>query len=173
MQKQAQSNEALPKVIRRAEVSGVVHMGASDRAAADRSAQLLRALAGESELGPIEIAEAYDKRAARLTLAVKGSLSAVLRLLSGKSPSGERLVDDRVDTSFVASVDNVGGEKAVAINDHLLNAAKNHPPGDPPLEVRTEHDERAQRLRVRVSGSLFATAYLLFLVNLHLTQSRT
>jgi hypothetical protein len=28
-------------------------------------------------------------------------------------------------------------------------------------------------LRVRVDGSLFATSYLLFLVNLHLTQSRT
>jgi hypothetical protein len=100
-------------------------------------------------------------------------LPAVLRLLNGKSPSGERLIDERADTSFVASVDNVGAEKAIAINDHLLNAANNHPPGDPPLAVRTEHDEREKRLRVKVGGTLFETSYLLFLVNLHLTQSRT
>ena len=80
---------------------------------------------------------------------------------------------DRADTSFVASVDGVGVEKAVAIGDHLLNAAKNHPPGDSPLDIRTEHDERERRLRVRLNGSLSATSYLLFLVNLHLTQSRT
>ena len=172
MQTQTQSNEA-PKVIRRAEVNGVVHVSAIDRAAADRCVQLLRTLAGESAHGPVEIAEAYDERAARLALTVNGSLLVVLRLLNGKAPSGERLVDDRADTSFVASVDNVGADKAVAINDHLLSAAKNHPPGDPPLDVRTEHDERARQLRVKVGGTLFATSYLLFLVNLHLTQSRT
>jgi len=80
---------------------------------------------------------------------------------------------DRADTSFVASVDGVGVEKAVAIGDHLLNAAKNHPPGDSPLDIRTEHDERERRLRRRLNGSLSATSHLLFLVNLHLTQSRT
>jgi hypothetical protein len=100
-------------------------------------------------------------------------LPAVLRVLNGKSPSAERLIEERADTSFVANVYDIGAEKAIAINDHLLNAAKNHPPGDPPLDVRTEHEERAKRLRVKVSGSLFATSYLLFLLNLHLTQSRT
>ncbi len=100
-------------------------------------------------------------------------MPAVLRVLNGKSPSAVRLLEERADTSLVANVYGIGAEKAIAINDHLLNAAKNHPPGDLPLDVRTEHDEHAKRLRVKVAGSLFATTYLLFLVNLHLTQSRT
>jgi hypothetical protein len=173
MQSQAENNEAAPNVVRRAEVTGVLHVDGIERAAADRLAKAIAALADASAHGPIEIADAYDERAARVTLTVGGSLAAVLRLLNGKSPGGERVVDDRAGTTFKATIDNVGAEKAVAINDHLLNAAKNHPPGDPPLGVRTEHDEREKRLSVRVSGSLFATAYLLFLVNLHLTQSRT
>jgi hypothetical protein len=173
MEPQARSNEAASAVIRRAEVTGEVRVERVDRAAAHRSAQLLKALAAASTHGPIEIADAYDERGARLTLTVTGSLAATLRLLNGKSPSGERLIEESADTSLAATVDNVGAEKAVAISDHLLNAAKNHPPGDAPLDVRTEHDEREKRLRVRVTGSLFATSYLLFLVNLHLTQSRT
>ena len=172
MQTQTQDNEGAPRVARRADVTGVVHV-AIERAAADRSVQLIRALVAASAHGVIEIAEAYDERIARLTLTVAGSLPAVLRFLNGKAPSGERIVEDRAGTSFVADVENVGAEKAIAINDHLLNAAKNHPPGDPPLDVRTEHEEEAKRLRVKLSGSLFATSYLLFLVNLHLTQSRT
>ena len=170
MQPQAQSNDAAPKVVRRADVNGIVRVDGIDRAAAD---QLSTMITGASARGPVEIAASYDERAARLTLTVTGSLPAVLRLLNGKSTTGERLVDDRAETSLVASIDNVGAEKAVAINDHLLNAAKNHPPGDPPLDVRTENDERERRLLVRLNGSLFATSYLLFLVNLHLTQSRT
>jgi len=173
MQPQTQSNEPTPKIVRRADVTGVVRVAGIDRAGADRFVTAIATLAGASAHGPIEIADAYDERTARVNLTVTGSLSAVLRLLNGKSPSGERLVEEQADTSLVASVDNVGAEKAVAINDHLLNAAKNHPPGDPPLDVRTEHDEPRRILRVRLSGSLFATSYLLFLVNLHLTQSRT
>jgi hypothetical protein len=169
----SQSNEAVPRAGRRAEVTGMVHVDGVDRAAADRSVELISALALASAHGPVEIAEAYDEHAARLTLTVTGGLPAVLRVLNGKSPSAERLVEDRADTSLVASVYDVGAEKAVAISDHLLNAAKNHPPGDPPLDVRTEHEARERRLRVRLNGSLFATSYLLFLVNLHLTQSRT
>ena len=173
MQPQAQSNDAAPKVVRRADVNGIVRVDGIDRAAADQLSTTITTLSGASAQGPVEIIDAYDERAARLTLTVTGSLPAVLRLLNGKSTTGERLVDDRAETSLVASIDNVGAEKAVAINDHLLNAAKNHPPGDPPLDVRTEHDQREGRLLVRLNGSLFATSYLLFLVNLHLTQSRT
>jgi hypothetical protein len=173
MQTQPQANAVTPRTIRRADVAGVVHVDAIDRAAADRFMEPIRTLARASAHGEIEVAEAYDERAARLTLTVTGSLSPVLRLLSGKSPGGGRLIDDRGGTSFTASIDNVGAEKAVAISDHLMSAAKNHPSGDPPLDVRTEHVERERRLRVRISGSLFATSYLLFLVNLHLTQSST
>ncbi len=172
MQSQAENNEAVPHVVRRADVSGVLHVEGKDRAASDRLSTAIAALADASAHGPIAIAHAYNERAACVTLNVRGSLAAVLRLLNSKSPGGERVVDDRTPTSFEATIDNVGVEKAVAINDHLLNAAKNHPPGDPSLDVRTEHDERDTRLRVLVSGSLFATAYLLFLVSLHLTQSR-
>jgi hypothetical protein len=173
MQTSIQSGEAAPRVLRPARVTGVVHLDEVDRAAADRSVQLVRELARGSAHGPIEIADSYEARDARLTLTATGGLSAVLRLLNAKTPSGERLLEERVRSSLVADVDNVGSEKAVAINDHLLNAAKNHPPGDPPLDVRTEHDAPHARLRVRVAGSLFATSYLLFLVNLHLTQSRS
>src|SRR5262245_52442672 len=148
MQVESQSNDVVPRVIRRADVTGVVHVDAIDRTTADRCAKLVRALADESARGLIEIAEAYDELAARLTLTVTGSSSAVLRLLNGKSPSGERLIDEPSDTSLVVSVDNVGAEKAIAISDHLLSAAKNHPPVNPPLDVRTEHDERERRLRV-------------------------
>jgi len=173
MQTSTQSSEAAPRVQRRAHVTGAVHLDGINRAEADRSAQLLRDLAVTSAHGPLAIEESYDDARSRLTLTVAGSLPGVLRLLNGKAQSGERLVEERVGTSFVADVDNVGREKAVAINDHLLNAAKNHPPGDQRIDVRTEHDAPHARLRVRVDGSLFATSYLLFLVNLHLTQSRT
>ena len=173
MQTESRNNEAAPRVVRRAEVAGVVHVDGVDRGAAERSAQVIRALAIASAHGPVEIAEAYEERAARSTLTISGSLPAVLRVLNGKSQAGARVVEERAHTSFVASVDEVGAEKAVAISDHLLNAAKNHPAGDSPLDVRTEHDEHARRLRVKLDGSLFATSYLLFLVNLYLTQSRT
>src|SRR5262245_44419692 len=122
MQVEAQSNDVVPRVIRRADVTGVVQVDAIDRTAADRCAKLVRALAGESAPGPIEAAEAYDELAARLTLTVTGSLSAVLCLLNGKSPSGERLIEELADTSLVASVDDVGAERAITISDHLLSA---------------------------------------------------
>ena len=173
MQTSTQSNEAAPQVVRRAHVTGVVHLDGIDRPTADRSAQVVRDFAAACAHGPLEIEEAYDEPRSRLTLTVTGSLPGVLRLLNGKTQGGARLIDDRAGTSLVAGFDNVGSEKAVAINDHLLNAAKNHPRGDQPLDVRTEHDALRARLTVRVDGSLFATSYLLFLVNLHLTQSRT
>jgi hypothetical protein len=173
MQTSTQSNEAAPLVLRHAHVIGVVRLDEIDRTGVDRFVQLVRELARGSAHGPIQIADRYEERDARLTLTATGGLSAVMRLLNAKKQSGERLIEERVGSSLVADVDHVGREKAVAINDHLLNAAKNHPPGDPPLDVRTEHDAARARLRVRVDGSLFATSYLLFLVNLHLTQSRT
>jgi hypothetical protein len=171
MQTQIQDSKAAP--VRRAELTGVVHVDGIERAVADRSAQRISALASASAHGPVEVADAYDERAARLTVTVTGGLSSVLRLLNGKSENGARLVEDGAGTSFVASIYSVSSEKAVAINDHLLNAAKNHPDGDPPLDVRTEHDDHEKVLHVKLNGSLFATSYLLFLVNLHLTQSRT
>jgi hypothetical protein len=154
-------------------VTAVVHVDGIDRVAADRTAELARELARGSAHGAVDITTAHDAVAARLTLTATGRLPAVLRLLNGKSASGARLVEDRVGTSLAASVDGVDTAKAIAIGDHLLNAAKNHPPGDPRLEVRTAHDERRAKLQVTLNGSLFATSYLLFLVNLHLTQSRT
>ena len=154
-------------------MTAVVHVDRIDRVEADRTAALARELARASAHGTVDVAHVHDAAAARLTLTVSGGLPGVLRLLNGKSPGGARLVEDGVHTSMTASVDGVGTAKAVAVGDHLLNAAKNHPPGGPPLEVRTEHDERRARLQVTLRGSLFATAYLLFLVNLHLTQSRT
>lgn len=173
METQNQSAAAGPQAARRAEVTAVVHVDGIERAAADRFASSVRSLAGASADGPLETAEAFDERAARLTFTVSGGLPAVLRLLNSKSASDERLFEDGVDTSMAATVDNVGSVKAVAISGHLLNAAKNHPPGGLPLDVRTEHDERRAELHVRLKGSLFATAYLLFLVNLHITQSRS
>jgi len=173
MQTPNRIDEAGPQAGRRADVTAVVHADGIERAAAGRFASSVRSLADASAHGPLEIAEAFDERAARLTLTISGALPAVLRLLNGKSASDERLFEDGVDTSMAATVDGVGSVKAVAISGHLLNAAKNHPPGGLPLDVRTEHDEGRAQLHVRLKGSLFATSYLLFLVNLHLTQSRS
>src|SRR4051812_12763424 len=133
MQSSTQTNEAATRVLRHAHVRGVVHLDEIDSQEADRSAQRFRDLAAASAHDPIETAEAYDERHSRLTLTVAGSLAVVLRLLNGKKESGERVIDERAGTSLVADVDGVGSEKAVAISDHLLNAANNHPPGDPPL----------------------------------------
>lgn len=154
-------------------MTAVAHIDGIDRTAAVGIAASARELARTSAHGTIDVAEAHDATAARLTLTVTGGLPAVLRLLNAKSANGARLVEDGVATSLTATVHAVGTVKAVAIGDHLLNAAKNHPPGGTPLEVHTEHDERRSLLTVTLQGSLFATAYLLFLVNLQLTQSRT
>jgi hypothetical protein len=169
----SEHNETGPRVERHAKATAVVHVGGIERAEAERLFQRARAAASASAHGPIDIAESYDERAARQTMTASGSLPSVLRLLNGKSASGERLFADAAQSSMVASVTGVGSVKAVAINDHLLSAAKNHPPGDSPLEVRTEHDEPRALLHVKLTGSLYATSHLLFLVNLHLTQSRT
>ncbi len=165
--------EGASQAIRKTDAIGVLHWDGIDHVQADRSTQHVRAAASASTYGPLAVDSTYDERDARLTLTIRGSLAATLRLLNDKSASGERLIEDSTASSIAVHIDGVGSVKAVAINDHLLNAAKNHPRGDRPLEVRTEHDEQKQRLGVMLTGSLFATSYLLFLVNLHLTQSRT
>jgi hypothetical protein len=173
MQTPSTGSQAALQSGRRAVVTAIVHIGGVDRTVADQTTELARELARASAHGPVEVTDSHDAAATRLTLTVSGALPAVLRLLNGKTASGARLIEDDVLTSMAATVDGVGITKAVAIGDHLLNAAKNHPPGDPPLEIRTEHDEWRAQLDVTLKGSLFATSYLAFLVNLHLTQSRT
>src|SRR5690349_6080828 len=157
MQTPSPANEASSGPARRAIVTAVVQIDCVDRIEADRTAELARTQAH----GTVDVAGIHDAEAARLTLTVSGVLPAVLRLLNGKSPAGARLVEDGVDTSLTANIDGIGTPKAVAIGDHLLNAAKNHPPGGPRLDVRTEHDERRAQLQVTLRGSLFATSYLL------------
>lgn len=173
MQTPSEQSEIAPRVERRAEATGVVHVSAIEPEKAERLIGLARAAAGASAHGPIDVAESYDERGARLTMTATGTLPGVLRLLNGKSASGERMFSDASVSAMTARITNVDSVKAVAIGDHLLNAAKNHPPGDPPLDVRTEDVEQRALLRVTLNGSLYATSYLLFLVNLHLTQSRT
>ena len=167
------SQEIASPPIRNSDVAGVLHMPGIDGEQAERSTQRVRAVANASTHGPLTVEATYDEQAARLTLSIRGSLSAVLRLFGNKSEGGERLLEDGTETSVAVNIDRVGTVKAVAINDHLLNAAKNHPRSDRQLEVRTEHNEQRQQLNVTLTGSLFATSYLLFLVHLHLTQSRT
>jgi hypothetical protein len=169
MQTPAESSESAPRIEGRADVTAVVHVDGVERVEADRIVDVARAWAH----GPVDIATTHDAAAARLTLTASGRLPAVLRLLNATTASGARLIADGSNATLAAHVENVGTVKAVAIGDHLLNAAKNHPLGGPPLEVRTEHDERGTRLHVTLNGSLSATSYLLSLVNLHLTQSRT
>src|SRR3954466_10044086 len=138
MQTPTPSGEAMAPPAKRTDVTAVVHVDGIDRMAAGGAAALARELARTSAHGAVHVAETHDAAAERLTLTVTGGLPAVLRLLNGKSTAGVRLVEDDVHTSITANVHGVGTEKAVAIGDHLLNAAKNHPPGGPPLEVRTE-----------------------------------
>jgi len=165
--------EVASRVTRNTDVSGVLHVDGIDQEQVERSTQHVRAVANASTHGPLTVDATYDERAARLTLSIRGSLSAVLRLFSNKSADGERLFEDGTESSIALDIDGVGKVKAVAITDHLLNAAKNHPQSDRPLDMRTEHDDPRQRLHLSLTGSLFATSYLLFVVNLHLTQSRT
>lgn len=169
MQTPAESSESAPRIERRAGVTAVVHMDGVGRVEADRIVDVARAWAH----GAVDIATTHDAAAARLTLTASGRLPAVLGLLNAKTASGARLIEDGSDAALAAHVENVGTLKAVAIADHLLNAAKNHPAGGSRLEVHTQHDEPGSQLHVTLRGSLFATSHLLFLVNLHLTQSRT
>ncbi len=165
--------EVASRATRSTDVNGVLHVDGIAQEQVEQSTRHVRAVASASTTGPLTVDASYDERVARLTLSIHGSVLSVLRLFGNKSTAGERLFDEGIESSITVNVDGVGIDKATAINDHLLNAAKNHPQSDRPLDVRTEHDERRQRLGVRLAGSLFATSYLLFLVHLHLTQSRT
>ena len=170
---QNKDQEAASRPTRNTDAIGVLHVAGIDQGQVERWTQHVRTVASASQHGPLTVDATYDERAARLTLSIRGSLLAVLRLLGNKSADGTRLFEDDSESSVALNIDGVGKAKSVAITDHLLNAAKNHPQSARPLDVRTEHDDREQRLSVALTGSLFATSYLLFLVHLHLTQSRT
>jgi len=107
------------------------------------------------------------------TLTIRGDAASVLALLGGRYTGGERLIGDDASTSVTAEVTGVTSVKAATISNHMQNAAQNKPPEDAALDIRTEHDEAHGHLTVRLSGSLHATTYLLFLVYLQMTQSRT
>ncbi|MGE0161248.1 MAG: hypothetical protein AB7T31_17770 [Gemmatimonadales bacterium] len=103
---------------------------------------------------------------------ITGEAAAVLRTLEAKSTDGSRVYPEHATASLVVTAEPVGKEKAIGITDHLLGASENHPRDGLPLEFRTDHDEQAERLTVSLQGSVSAVSYLLFLVHLHMTQSR-
>jgi hypothetical protein len=109
----------------------------------------------------------------RLALGVRGDARGVLALVDGRLTGGRKPIDEHATSVLTARVSDVSSTKAATISDHLLNAAQNKPGDDAPLDIRTEYDESGAHLLVRLTGSLFATTYLLFLVHLPMTQSRT
>jgi hypothetical protein len=108
-----------------------------------------------------------------LALTMRGDARTMLALLDGRLTDGEKILADTTPTVVSADVDHVSSEKAATVSNHLLNAAQNKPEDGGALDIRTEHDEARSHLTVRLTGSAFATSYLLFLVYLQMTQSRT
>ena len=167
------ATEAGPPPVRVIDVALVVRMGPVDRESADRIKRRLVDAADSTVGEPLRVEGTYDDTDSRLVLNVRGDARTVLALVDGRYTQGERLIDERATTSVTVQMTNVSSAKAATISVHLLNASQNHPRDDAPLDIRTEHDEPNAHLTVRLSGSSFATTYLLFLIHLQMTQSRT
>jgi hypothetical protein len=85
---------------------------------------------------------------------------------------GERLFPEGAATALAAVASPATRATAVAVNDHLIAAADNHPREDAPLDFSTEYAEAQRLVTLRVQGSVLAAGYLLFLFYLQMTQSR-
>lgn len=168
------ANAEQPVIALRAETTGIVVADGVDRDEAQRIERaLVETVAAVTAKGRFHVEQAYDEPQSRLRLTLEGALAPVLAFLGSKSGNGERLIGDRAHTSMTVTIHPATTPKAIAINDHLLAATKNRPPEDGEVTVRTERDEAGARLVVHVDGSLYSSSYLLFLVHLHLTQSRS
>ena len=161
-------------IVRRAEAMGTLQLIAVDLQQAESITQALREAAEMTDpQDDVGVETSFNQEAACLTVRISGLLAPVLRLIALKGPNDRPWIDDGAESTVEVVIAPVAKEKAIALNDNLLAAAKHRPQEGSALSIRNEHDETAQKLVVHLSGSLYATSYLLFLTHLHLTQSRT
>jgi hypothetical protein len=161
------SNESL-----KAEMRGSVRLEGMNQAGSDHLVGLARARARElEEQGPLNVAGDAGETGS-FVIGFDGAIPCALRVLESRTPDGERFFPERASSSLVVRATPVSQTNVIAITDHLMGASENHPEDDAPLEFRTEYDEAGRELTVSLSGSVFATNYLMLLVWLHLTQSR-
>jgi hypothetical protein len=154
------------------EVGGTVRL---EGAGGERAARVLaqaRALARELEQRGALAVGVGPEADGYVPVTVAGSVPVALRVLEG-SADGVRIFPERAPSSLVVTAAPVRPFRVVAITDHLVGASENHPHDHGPLDFRTEYDEAGARLTVRLTGTLFATSYLMFLVYIQLTQGRS
>jgi hypothetical protein len=144
---------------------------AADAATTQTNAFIEAASAHDKERGPLQIDASYDAALRRLNIQLEGSVAATLHVLEAKTAQGQPVVDERTVVNTAAVVGRLHRHGASIIANHLMSAAQNHPQSDLPLRMENPYDEPQQRLTVRLSGSAFATSYLLWIVAVQMTQS--
>lgn len=154
-------------------VSGTVRLEGLDEDAASRLVESANGRASElTDNGRLDVEAALDADG-RAWVELEGAVVTALRVLETRNEGGDRLFPEQAHSTFVVHAQPVSPGRVVAINDHLMGASENHPRDDTPLDFRAEYDESEARLALRLSGSLFATSYLMFLIHMQLTQGRS
>jgi hypothetical protein len=159
------------------EVTSVIQVDAIDSDAANRMAD--RLLAGAESLktkGPLSVDLDYDEALEQLTITLAGSLSASI-LLDYKYEADKRLFAEGAKVSTVVLIDPIDSPFSGSITGHLLANAENHekharkyPEHDVPLRIDSEYDEARLRLKLVLSGSVFAIRYFCMLIYARFTQ---
>jgi hypothetical protein len=159
------------------EVTSVIQLDAIDPNAANRMAD--RLLAGAASLkskGPLSIDLDYDQALGQLKITLAGSLPATI-LLDYKYEADNRLFAEGAKVSTVVLIDPIASPFAGSITGHLLATAenhekhvRNHPEHDVPLRIDSEYDEARLRLKLVLSGSVFAIRYFCMLIYARFTQ---
>jgi hypothetical protein len=166
------SDEATASFREHAEASSTLHFDAlpPEAVAGTTNDVVIAARNIARRAGPLRVDTAYDAAQRRLSLLINGSLRAVAFLLDARSERGEPLIAMRNEVSTTARVDGIDRPFANSIATHLVVAAQNHPQHDVPLKFATPYDEQQSRLELSVTGSAFATTYLLGIIAVRLEQ---
>jgi hypothetical protein len=104
-------------------------------------------------------------------LRLSGDL-ACLRLLDANT-GGQPLFDPTSRSSITTVICPMEYERTVGLIDHLISASRIHPQSETSLSVQSNYDEDIEQLELILSGSLYATSYLLLIIALRLTQARS
>jgi hypothetical protein len=143
----------------RMEVSGIVELPVTDRVEAHRLVAEARAVAANlAEKGSLAVTvEGNDY--ARPVMRLSGSVPVALRVLEVTRFDGERLFPEGAATALAAVASPATRARAVAVNDHLIAAADNHPREVPPGSAQAEDDGRG-RLQSYLRPSRWASRAL-------------
>jgi hypothetical protein len=154
-------------------VSGTVRLTDADAAATPRVLEQARARAAALvEKGPLEVSADVEADGTSV-LMLRGAVATALRVLEARTEGDARLFPEAAPSALVVQAEPVSPGRVIAITDHLNGASDNHPRDDAPLGYRIEYAEPEARLTVTLTGSLFSTSYLMFLVHIQLTQGRS